>query len=83
LLSIGSFDVTDIIDNTAGGVVGLGILALLSRTPRAATVLVMTRAGVIFTVVALVAVTAYLASPIRYQDRQDVIVHRIAPTRDP
>ena len=32
LLSTGSFDITDVIVNTAGGLAGLGLLALARRT---------------------------------------------------
>ena len=82
LLSTGSFDTSDLISNTAGGLVGLGILALArrrwgSRLP----------ASVIGTAVSLVAIAALIVSPFRYGPQHDVIVPRhatgAAVTSDP
>ena len=77
LLSIGTFDVTDVITNTSGGLLGLGILVLLRRRLGAKTHLILTRIAVVVTVVSIIAVAIYVASPLRYEDRQDVIVHRM------
>lgn len=74
LLSIGSFDVTDLITNTAGGLAGFGIAALLRHQLRERAGRAAVRAGLITTVVALVAVALYVASPLRYTAPQDVIV---------
>jgi glycopeptide antibiotics resistance protein len=73
VLSIGSFDVSDIIANTAGGAVGLGLLALIRRGLEGRTFRVITTIGVVATALAIVAVSAYLASPVRFVDRQDVV----------
>ena len=43
VLSTGSFDITDIIVNTAGGLAGLGLLTLVRRRYQARTAAVMTR----------------------------------------
>ena len=42
LLSVGSADVTDLIANTAGGLVGLGLLAMMHRRLAARTITVVT-----------------------------------------
>ena len=77
LLSIGSFDSTDVIMNTAGGLAGLGLLALVRRTLRQRIAAVMTRAFVIGTALTLVAIAAYLASPVRYAPQHDVVVGQV------
>jgi glycopeptide antibiotics resistance protein len=73
VLSIGSFDTTDIIVNTAGGLAGLGLLALARRSLQARTVAVMTRVCLIGTVVSLLAVGIFVASPVHYRPQHDVI----------
>jgi len=73
LLSIGSFDTTDIIVNTAGGLAGLGLLVLARRSLQARTAAVMTRVCLIGTVVSLLAVGIVVASPLHYRPQHDVI----------
>ena len=66
MLAIGTSDVADVIDNTAGGLAGFGLLALARRRLRARTVTVMTRICCVATVVALLIVAAFVVSPLRY-----------------
>jgi glycopeptide antibiotics resistance protein len=75
LLSIGSFDTTDLIVNTAGGLAGLGLLALAHRRFAARTAAVLTRGCAIGTVLALIAIAIFIASPLQYAQQRDVIVH--------
>ena len=81
MLSTGSFDTTDIIVNTAGGLVGLGLLALARRRLQARTAVVMTRVCLIGTVVSLIAVGIFVASPLHYRPQRDVIFSTPAPSR--
>lgn len=75
VLALGSSDVTDLILNTAGGLAGFGLLALARRRLRARTARVMTRVCSIGTVLALLAIGIFLASPIRYAPpREDAVV---------
>ncbi len=64
LLSTGSFDTTDVIVNTAGGLAGLGLLALSRGRLGARTAAVMTRVCLIGTVVSLLAIGIFVASPL-------------------
>lgn len=73
-LSIGSFDSTDVIVNTAGGMAGLGLAVAARRRWRERTVPVMARVLTIVTAVALVGAVAFAVSPMRYQPVEDVIV---------
>ncbi|MFC4242189.1 VanZ family protein [Gryllotalpicola reticulitermitis] len=68
VMAIGSSDITDVIDNTLGGVVGLGILALLRRGSTARAETGMRRALVIVTTIFALAVVAFLLSPLRFHD---------------
>ena len=81
LLSTGSFDTTDIIVNTVGGLAGLGLLALARRRLQARTAAVMTRVCLIGTVVSLLAIGIFVASPLHYGPRHDVIFATPAPSR--
>ena len=81
LLSVGSFDTTDIIVNTAGGLAGLGLLALARRRLHARTVVVMTRVCLIGTVVSLLTVAIFVASPVHYRPQRDVVVATPVPSR--
>ncbi len=73
VLSTGSFDTTDVISNTAGGLAGLGLLFLVRRRLRARTAHVLTRVCAIGTVLSLIAVGIFLASPLHYGPQRDVI----------
>ena len=81
LLSTGSFDTTDIIANTGGGLAGIGLLALAHRRLQARTVDVMTRVCLTGTVVSLLAIGIYIASPLHYVPLRDVILATPAPSR--
>jgi len=81
LLSVGSFDTTDVIVNTAGGLAGLGLLVLVSRRLQARTAVVMTRVCLIGTVVSLLAVAIFVASPVHYRPQRDVVVATPVPSR--
>jgi glycopeptide antibiotics resistance protein len=80
VLSTGSFDITDVIVNTAGGLAGLGLLAVARRTFPTATLESMTRVCLIGTVVALVAIGIFIASPLRYAPPHDVIFATPSPS---
>jgi glycopeptide antibiotics resistance protein len=81
VLSIGSFDTTDVIVNTAGGLAGLGLLALSRRRFQARTPVIMTRVLAIATVVGVLAVAIFIASPLHYGPQRDVIFP--SPTATP
>ena len=81
LLSTGSFDTTDVIVNAAGGLAGLGLLALARGRLQARTAGVMTRACLIATVVSLLAIGIFVASPLHYAPQHDVIFATPAPSR--
>jgi len=74
LISIGSFDTTDLIVNTAGGLAGLGLLALARRRFRARTAAVMIRICSIGAVLSVLAIAIFIASPLHYGPQRDVIV---------
>jgi glycopeptide antibiotics resistance protein len=80
LLSTGSFDTTDIIVNTAGGVAGVGLLAFGRRRLQNRTAVVMTRICLIGTVVSLLAVGIFVASPLHYAPQHDVIFSTPSPS---
>jgi glycopeptide antibiotics resistance protein len=85
VLALGSSDVTDLVVNTAGGLAGIGLLALARRGLRARTATVMTRICSIGTVLALLATGIFVASPLRYGPPRDgacVTTHSV-PGRAP
>lgn len=67
LISVGSFDITDVIVNTAGGVLGLVLAGLVPQR-------LLTRLILVGGVVAVLAVAAFIASPLHYGPQQDVVV---------
>jgi glycopeptide antibiotics resistance protein len=71
LLAVGRSDVTDLVVNTAGGLIGMGILALVGRRLKARTVPVMTRICSIATVLGLLASAIFIASPVRFAQPRD------------
>lgn len=82
-LAVGRSDVTDLVVNTAGGVVGLALHALARRTLRARATAVVTRACVAVTVLALLASALVVASPLRYAPPGDAPgPHRTLPAQD-
>ncbi len=83
LLSVGSADITDVIDNTLGGMLGLGLLALARRRLRERTDDVVSRILLITGIVAVLAIAAFLASGLHYADRKDVVVPNPTLSRTP
>lgn len=71
VLAVGSTDVSDVIANTAGGVVGLVLVALVRLALRGRTAAVLTALCAVGTVVALLAVAAFATSPVRYGSAPD------------
>jgi glycopeptide antibiotics resistance protein len=80
LISTGSFDTTDLIVNTAGGLIGYGIFALVRRRMGPRAPVVMSWACVIIAALALAAAVAFVASPLHYGPQRDVIVQRPTPS---
>lgn len=72
--AVGSSDVTDLITNTAGGLAGLGLLAIVRRRLGARTVPAMTRICSALTVLALLATAIIVVSPLSFGPQQDVMV---------
>jgi glycopeptide antibiotics resistance protein len=70
VLSIGTFDTSDVISNTVGGLAGLGLLALVRHLFSAK---ILARACLVFTVLVVVAAAAFIASPLHYSPSRDVI----------
>jgi glycopeptide antibiotics resistance protein len=61
-LALGSTDITDVIANTAGGVAGVALVALVRRAFAGRARAVVTRFCVVSTAVSIVAVGAHIAS---------------------
>ncbi|BDV30339.1 VanZ family protein [Microbacterium terricola] len=66
VLAVGSSDITDVIMNSAGGLLGFGALTLIRRRLRGKTAAVMSVACAIGTVLAVLAVAWFLAMPLHY-----------------
>lgn len=81
LLSTGSFDTTDLIVNTGGALVGWAVFVAVRRAAGERTGAVMTRVCIAVSALALVAVIAFVASPLHYGPQRDVIVDRSGPSR--
>jgi len=82
LLSVGSFDVTDVIDNALGWLIGLGLVVLAQRRFGARAERVVARVLLIAGIVAVLAVAAFIASPLHFVGPQhDVIVPQPGATR--
>lgn len=75
LISTGSFDTTDLIVNTAGALIGWAVFVLVRRRSGERSSIVMTRICVIVSALTLVAVVAFVASPLNYGPQRDVVVH--------
>jgi hypothetical protein len=74
VLAVGRSDVTDVVVNTAGGLAGIGLLALAHRRLQARTAPVVTRFCLFGTVLALLAVGIVVASPLHYAQRGAAVV---------
>ena len=81
LLSTGSFDTTDVIVNTLGGLAGVGLLLLARDRFQGRTAAVMTRVCLIGTVVASLAIGIFVASPLHYAQQRDVIFSTPSPSQ--
>lgn len=80
LISTGSFDTTDLIVNTAGALVGWSAFAAVRRAAGERTPVVMVRICVVTSALALIAVIAFVASPLNYGPQRDIVVERPSPT---
>lgn len=76
VLALGRSDLTDVVANTAGGLLGLGLISLAHRRLHEETSVLMTWACAAGTLLSLVAVGLVVAFPIRYGPRPpaDVLV---------
>jgi len=83
LLSVGSADITDVIDNTLGGMLGLGLFSLARRRLRERTDDLVTRILLITGIVAVLAVAVFLVSGLHYADQHDVVVPHPTLSRTP
>ncbi|WP_235518699.1 VanZ family protein [Cellulomonas sp. Leaf334] len=77
VLAVGSSDLTDVVVNTAGALVGLGLLALVRRRHEERAAAVLTRRCAIATVLAVLACALVVASPVRYAAPEDVRCDRV------
>lgn len=80
LLSTGSFDTTDLVVNTAGALIGWAIFVAVSQAADERTPVVMARVCIAVSALTLLAVIAFIASPLDYGPQRDVIVERSGPT---
>lgn len=76
VLSVGSFDITDVISNTAGGMLGLGLVTLARRRLGERFVPVMNRILLGVTLVSAVLVAIVVVSPLHYAHTPDVLIDR-------
>lgn len=78
LLAVGRTDLTDVVANTAGGVLGLGLVGLGRMRWQDGTRTVMTRVCAAVTVLSVAAVGLFVVSPLHYGPRPsgDVLVCR-------
>ncbi len=77
VLAVGRSDITDVVVNTAGGLAGLGLLALARRRYGARTGIVTARVCLVGTVIAVIAVAVFVALPLRYASPRDVAVSAV------
>jgi glycopeptide antibiotics resistance protein len=80
VLSVGTFDTTDVLTDTAGGLIGFGLVALVRRRAPARGTAALSWAVSVATVLAVVGAGVFLALGLRFHDRRDVVVPRIAAT---
>jgi glycopeptide antibiotics resistance protein len=76
LLSVGSFDITDVIMNSLGGVLGLALVALARRRFGERFAPVMGDLILIWTAVSVIAVAVVIVSPLHYGPPHDVLFPR-------
>ncbi|MEV4687416.1 VanZ family protein [Microbacterium sp. LWH3-1.2] len=80
LISTGSFDTTDLIVNTAGGLIGWAIFVAVRRAAGERAPVVMSRLCIAVSALTVIAVIAFVASPLAYGPQRDVVVERSGPT---
>lgn len=85
LLAVGRTDLTDVVANTAGGVVGLALVGMVRLRWPDGTCLVMTRVCAAVTVLWVAAVGLFVVSPLHYGPRPsgDVLVCRAPDSSGP
>lgn len=66
LFAVGSSDITDVIDNVAGGLVGVALVALARRKFHATAPTVLGRICVLVTALAVVLAAAFVVSPLQF-----------------
>ncbi|TQL78503.1 VanZ like protein [Stackebrandtia endophytica] len=74
VLAVGSSDVTDLVANTVGGLSGIALIALARVKLRERTNPIMARVCAVGTVIGVLAVLAFVASPLRYAPPRDSAV---------
>lgn len=77
VLAVGSTDVTDLILNTAGGLAGVGLFGLVRRRLGARSVPIMVRVCSVGTVIGVLLIVIFVASPIRYAQPRDPVTFLI------
>jgi glycopeptide antibiotics resistance protein len=80
VLSVGTFDTSDILTNTAGGLAGFGLVALVRRRGPIRGVAVLSWAVSAATVLAVVGAGVFLALGLSYHQRHDVVPRTAATT---
>lgn len=75
-ISTGTFDTTDLLVNTAGGLAGCLLVAAVRRRLGDDSQKIVARICVITAGIALVAVVAFVASPLHYGPQRDVVVEQ-------
>lgn len=71
VLGVGRSDVTDVLVNTAGGLIGLGVVALSRRRLQGRTGEVLARVCLVGTALVLVAAALYVVGPVRFVHVRD------------
>lgn len=79
VLAVGSSDVTDVIMNSAGGVVGIALVRLVRHVSQRATTEAFAHACLVGTVLLGIACAAFVVSPFRYTPLHDVQVDTRMP----
>lgn len=70
VFAVGSSDISDVIDNAVGGMIGLGVLALARRGSRERADVIVGRVLVIATGVFLLMVGLFVLSPLQFHARR-------------
>lgn len=79
VLAVGSSDLTDVIMNSAGGVVGCALVRIVRAVSQRATTENFAHVCLVGTVVLVLACTAFVLSPFRYIPLHDVHVDTRSP----